>query len=89
MFETMKGTSKVNSVNRIMIFSVWLSNENRRAWRTDFSTVSSVKNADAFWSIFSIKTNVNTEGILIIKIINNTANKIKDKRDKNIWLWNI
>ena len=82
----MKGASKVNSMNRTIIFSDLLSNENKRAWRTDLSIASSVKNADAFWSILSIKANVNTEGILIIKIINNTENIIKDKRDKNKWL---
>ena len=89
MFATKKAITKVNSANRTVIFIDWLSSENRRAWRIDFKIVSRVKNVDAFLSMLSIKTKVNTSGILISKRIRHTINIINDKRDKNRWLLNI
>ena len=89
MLETMKGTSKVNSANKTIIFIDWLSNVNKRACKTDFSIVSSVKYADSFLSMLSRNVKVNTSGILISKIINNTVNINNDKRDNNRWLLNI
>ena len=89
MFATKKAITKVNSANRTVIFIDWLSSENRRAWRIDFKIVSRVKNADAFLSMLSINTKVNTSGILISKRIRHTINIINDKRDKNRWLIDI
>ena len=89
MFATKKAITKVNSANRTVIFIDWLSSENRRAWRIDFKIVSRVKNTDAFLSMLSINTKVNTSGILISKRIRHTINIINDKRDKNRWLIDI